>query len=165
MENENPVSPEDRKLMDEFRAAIDDPKTPEHKRAEYREELGGIANGYAHFDCLTDDEKRDYLEARTKTMKDETKHRNPPDYDQVMHLLGSIMETYSFRDFAPILHDPERLKDWLLKGNERAEECSPADSEQKAMEFMNELSPEERALLRTAFLELWGKEGKAMLPS
>ena len=90
--------------------------------------------------------------------------QDPPEYDQVMHLLGSIMETYAFRDFVLILRDPEHLKAWLLKGNDRAEECSPADSEQKAMEFMSELNANERALLHAAFLELWGKEGEGMLP-
>lgn len=90
--------------------------------------------------------------------------QDPPEYDQVMHILGSIMETYAFRDFVLILRDPEHLKAWLLKGNTRAEESSPADSEQKALEFWAEINKEDRERMKTAFMELWGREGRAMLP-
>jgi hypothetical protein len=64
MKDANPVSLEDRKLIDVLAAAIADPNTPEDKRAEYREELGGIANGYAGFECLSDEDKREYLASR-----------------------------------------------------------------------------------------------------
>ena len=50
------VSPKDRRTMDALRGAIDNPATPEDKRAEYREEFGGIAMGY--LDLFSSDEER-----------------------------------------------------------------------------------------------------------
>lgn len=64
MNDTNPVTPEDRALITALEKAIADPNTPEEKRSEYREELGGIANGYAGFECLSDEDKRDYLASR-----------------------------------------------------------------------------------------------------
>ena len=103
---------------------------------------------------------------------------NPPSYDQTMNLLGSIMETYSFRDFAPILRDKDRLKAWVQERMQpesnlyldpedpRVGETATlsADSEQKAMEFLGEIRAEDRERIKAVFLELWGREGRATLP-
>lgn len=64
MNDTNPLSPEDRKLVDALATALADPNTPADKRTEYREELDHIASMYAAFDCLTDDEQREYLASR-----------------------------------------------------------------------------------------------------
>lgn len=53
-------------IIGKLNAAIADPNTPAEKRIEYREELDHIASMYAAFDCLTDDEQREYLAAKTK---------------------------------------------------------------------------------------------------
>ena len=92
--------------------------------------------------------------------------QNPPTYDQVASLLAPITETFSYKDFRSLLHDRERLKAWLLKEMPKQPEESDefADQEQKIMELMNDLNPEDRAQLRAMFEELWGKTGKGMIP-
>ena len=56
------IAPQDRELIDRLKRAIDDPATREPERARLREELGGIADGLAHFECLTDEEQKRYRE-------------------------------------------------------------------------------------------------------
>lgn len=91
---------------------------------------------------------------------------NPPSHDQTMTLLGQIMENYSFRDFSLILRDPERLKAWLQKEIPKQEEEREdlPELEEKAWAFWGEINQEDRERIKTAFMELWGKEGRGTLP-
>ena len=58
------ITEDDKRIPAALKAAIADPSTPEAKRAEYREELGSIADGYANINVLTDDERAEYLATR-----------------------------------------------------------------------------------------------------
>ena len=48
------ITEDDKRILAALKAAIADPSTP---GAEYREELGSIADGYANIDVLTDEER------------------------------------------------------------------------------------------------------------
>ena len=97
-----------------------------------------------------------------------------------MLLLGSIMATYSWTDFKPIIYDPEKLAAWIL-GNlksdpdtelmlhpddPKAAELSEMamDSEDSALEFWAELSTAEQGMMQEAFKALWGPKGAGPLP-
>lgn len=58
------ITENDKRLITALEAAIADPSTPADKRAEYREELGGISEGYANINVLTDEERAEYLAGR-----------------------------------------------------------------------------------------------------
>ena len=58
---ENPITAEDRKLIAEIKAAIADPSTPADKRTELKDELNSVLAGHAGFECLPDEDKRDYI--------------------------------------------------------------------------------------------------------
>jgi hypothetical protein len=86
-----------------------------------------------------------------------------PTHDETMRLLSGVTATYSWTQFKPILHDPERLKAWIKQTIAPAEGLGP-DEEQEAFNLWTELTPEEREMFKTAFLALWGKEGAQTLP-
>ena len=97
---------------------------------------------------------------------------NPPSHDATMTLLGSVMESYSYRDFTAILRDPERLWEWIRSNlisspeetrprdpedpavAERAEMSSEAEAQ--AMELWEQLKPEQREAIEKAFQEMFG---------
>ena len=103
---------------------------------------------------------------------------NPPTTDQTTHLLGSIMATYSWTQFKPILYSPEKLQSWILEnltadkdkyldpdGQEAADDSeSLMQSEDQAFEFWGELSEEEREMMKAAFFAIWGRDGTRTLP-
>ena len=103
---------------------------------------------------------------------------NSPSHDQTMILLGGIMETYAWTAFKPILYSPERLQCWIREklkpdsdqemhpDDQRVAELSELamDSEDAALEFWGELSTKEQGMMKDAFQEIWGRQGRASLP-
>lgn len=89
--------------------------------------------------------------------------KTAPNHDATMRLLSGVTGTYSWPQFKPILYNPDQLREWVKKTIFPVEELGP-DEEMKAFEFWGELTKEERQRFKTAFLELWGKEGAATLP-
>lgn len=88
-----------------------------------------------------------------------------PNQGATMQLLGRVMEAYSWKEFKPILYDPERLKTWILEKIADGEVTIEVDEETKALELLKELTKEEREMIRTALRDLWGKAGASSLPA
>lgn len=104
---------------------------------------------------------------------------NPPNHDETNRLLATIIQTYSWTDFKPILYSPERLQSWILEHLEpdpEEREMHPDDprvaelsmlaveQEDKAAELWGELNKEERKMMKEAFEAIWGRQGRASLP-
>ena len=70
------IKPNDRRIMDLLRAEIDHPDTTPERRAEAREDLGGVAMGY--LDVLTDAEERELAE--TGRLAPDPNHKPLPPY-------------------------------------------------------------------------------------
>ena len=122
---------------------------------------------------------RYFWEARDMNTEPKTPAGPVPTNDSLMHLLASIPEDYSWMDFKPILYDPAKLEAWLAKELARPEpdryldpedpaavEASEAsaETESAALEFLNELTPEEQEMIEEAMRALWGREGAALMP-
>ncbi len=90
------------------------------------------------------------------------------------------MQNYSWTAFKPILYSPDKLRAWILEkltpdpedlelhpDDPRVAEMSESnvENEDQAGEFWGELTKEEQEMFRAAFVEIWGRAGKAALPS
>ena len=106
------------------------------------------------------------------------KTQNPPSHDETNRLLATIIQTYSWLDFKPILYSPEKLQSWILEHLEpdsklemhpddpRVAELSmlAVEQEDSALKLWGELTKEERRMMKDAFQEIWGRQGRASLP-
>ena len=108
--------------------------------------------------------------------------QNPPpapNHDETNRLLATIIPNYSWTAFKPILYSPDKLRAWILENltpDPQDLEMHPDDPrvaemsvlnvglEDEANEFWGELTKEEREMMQAAFVEIWGRAGKAALP-